>query len=156
MALVHWDPTRELSLLQGDMNRLFERFMGEPQAAGDRPRRWVPAMDVVEGDDHFLLVADLPGMTEDDVAIEVLDDTLRISGERRREHRIERAGFTRIERSFGTFERTLGLPAGIDAEAIEATFEDGVLELRIPKPVAATPRRVQIGARQRERELAPA
>lgn len=153
MALVHWDPTREISLLQGDMNRLFERFMGDGSPVADRPRRWVPAMDILETDDHFVIRADLPGMDQDDVNVEVVDDTLRITGERRSERRDEAGGFMRLERSYGRFERTLTLPDGVDAEAIDASFDRGVLELKIPKPVASSPRRIEIGSSSRAKEV---
>ena len=85
MALVRWEPVRELSSLQNDMNRLFNTFFDTPTAAngGTSPRRWIPAMDLVETDDHFVLKADLPGLTEDDVHIDVEDDVLTVSGERK-------------------------------------------------------------------------
>ena len=158
MALVHWDPTRDLSLLQGDMNRLFERFLGDGggTTSAERPRRWTPAMDIVEEDDHYVLRADLPGLGEEDVTIEVVDDTLRISGERRSEITSSGTGFVRVERAFGRFERTLTLPDGVDAELIDASFDRGVLEVRVPKPVEVAPRRITIGARTRERAGDPA
>ncbi|MCW2928808.1 MAG: Hsp20/alpha crystallin family protein [Thermoleophilia bacterium] len=146
MAIVQWDPTRDLSLLQGDMNRLFGRFLGEAQGSAGGAQRWVPAMDVTEADDHFVLHADLPGMDPDDVTIEVQERTLRIAGERCVGRRLDSSGGSaRLERAFGRFERQLTLPAGVDADGIQASFDRGVLELRIPKPVAATPRRIQIG-----------
>ncbi len=148
MAIVTWDPSRELSVLQGDVNRLFERYFGG--TAGAPPsRRWTPPMDLVEGSDHYLLRADLPGLDQGDVLIEVHERTLRISGERRFTQRPEDdGGFARLERGYGEFERTLKLPKGVDVDAIEATFDKGVLELRIPKPVEAAPRRIVIGERQ--------
>ena len=84
MALVRWEPVRELSSLQNDMNRLFNTFFDTPTGANGATaaRRWVPAMDLVETDDHFVLKADLPGLTEDDVHIDVEDDVLTVSGER--------------------------------------------------------------------------
>jgi HSP20 family protein len=102
-------------------------------------------MDLVETDEHFVLKADLPGMTESDVSIEVENNVLTIAGERKTEQRAEREGYYRIERAFGSFARSLTLPEGIDAESVTATFDNGVLEVRIPKPAQAKPRRVQIG-----------
>lgn len=152
MAVVHWDPTRDVSLLQGDMNRLFERFFG-PANGETRTQRWVPAMDVVEEQDHYILRTDLPGMDQDDITVEIHDRQLTISGERAFESKPENdGGYVRLERSFGTFQRTLNLPEGVDPDAIAATFERGVLELRIPKPVAARPRRIQIGGERTEIE----
>jgi HSP20 family protein len=147
MALVRWEPVRELQTIQQEMNRLFSTFF-DPTAespAGDGvTRRWTPAMDLVEADDHFVLRADLPGLGEDDVKIEVADDVLTLSGERRYEHADRKEGFYRLERGTGQFRRSLTLPEGVDAEAIQASFDKGVLEVRIPKPAERQPRRVEI------------
>lgn len=147
MALIRWEPVRELSSLQTDMNRLFNTFFDAP-APGSHDngpaRRWVPPMDLVEIDDHFVLRADLPGLTQDDVNLEVEDDVLTVSGERKAEHEEQREGFYRVERSFGAFRRSLTLPEGVDAEGVEARFQHGVLEVRIPKPEERKPRRVAI------------
>lgn len=153
MALVRWDPAREIDTLQGEMNRLFASFFDTPAnrngagagtGAGGVARRWIPAMDLVETGECFVLKADLPGMTEADVSVEVEKDVLTVSGERRTEHEDKHEGYYRLERATGTFSRSLTLPEGIDAEAVTAGFRDGVLEVRIPKPVQTTPRRVQI------------
>jgi HSP20 family protein len=102
-------------------------------------------MDLVENKDDFVLKADLPGIGEDDVAIELENNVLTIAGERRAEHDVEHEGYYRLERATGAFSRSLSLPDGIDPEAVAATFSDGVLTVRIPKPQKAKPRRVQIG-----------
>ena len=146
MALVRWDAARELDTLQGEMNRLFSSFLDTPTTRnGATARRWVPAMDLVETDEQFVLKADLPGMTENDVSIEVERNVLTISGERKTEHEAKHEGYYRIERATGAFSRALTLPEGVDAEAVAASFDNGVLEVRIPKPMQAKPRRVQIG-----------
>ena len=103
-------------------------------------------MDLVEADDHYVLKADLPGLGEDDVAIEIQDNTLTLSGERKAEHEQSEAGWYRLERSFGSFSRSLSLPEGIDPDAVDAQFRNGVLEVRIPKPEERKPRRVAIKA----------
>jgi HSP20 family protein len=144
MALVRWDPIRELDSLQGDMNRLFDRFF-EGRAPNGVSRRWIPAMDLVETEDHLVLRGDLPGMTEDDVDIEIKDNVLTVSGERKAEHDERGEGYHRVERSFGRFSRSLSLPQGIEPDRVEAKFENGVLEVQIPKPAEAKPTRVQIG-----------
>jgi HSP20 family protein len=145
MALVRWDPVRELDSLQGDMNRLFDRFFEGRSANGSTARRWIPAMDLVETEDHLVLRGDLPGMTQDDVDIEIKDNVLTVSGERKAEHDERGEGYHRVERSFGSFSRSLTLPQGVDAGGVEANFENGVLEVQIPKPAEAKPTRVQIG-----------
>jgi HSP20 family protein len=146
MALVRWEPVRELTSLQSEMNRLFNTFFDSPTTSngGNAVRRWIPAMDLVETDDHFVLKADLPGLNEGDVNIEVEDNVLTVSGERKSEHEDKREGYYRVERSYGSFRRTLTLPEGVDPEAVSATFDKGVLEVRIPKPEQRKPRRVAI------------
>ena len=151
MALVRWEPVRELHTIQQEMNRLFNTFFDAPatsspggQGNGGTMRRWMPAMDLVESDEHFVLRADLPGLFEEDVKIEVSGDTLTVSGERRFEHEAKKDGFYRLERGSGTFSRSLTLPEGVDPEAIAAAFDKGVLEIRIPKPGQRRPRRVEL------------
>jgi HSP20 family protein len=147
MAIVRWEPLREFSTLQNEMNRLFNTVFDSPAPAGNGGlRRWMPAMDLVESGDHFVLRADLPGLSEEDVNIEVEDRVLTISGERKAEHQVDKDGFHRIERAFGTFSRSLTLPEGIDPEAVQASFDRGVLEVRIPKPEERKPRKITIGA----------
>ncbi len=106
---------------------------------------WIPAMDLVETEDNLVLRADLPGMSEKDLTIEIKDGVLTISGERRAEHEEKGEGFHRVERSFGSFSRALSLPEGVNANQVAADFRDGVLEVRIPKPEHSKPTRVEIG-----------
>jgi len=127
------------------MNRLFGTVFDTQAGGGDGgARRWIPAMDLVEEGEQYVLRADLPGVGEDDVSVELEDNVLTVSGERKSEHREQGDGFRRIERSSGSFSRSLTLPEGIDAEQIRARFEQGVLEVRVPKPEQRKPRRVAI------------
>lgn len=147
MALIRWEPVREISTIQNEMNRLFNSFFDTPTATsgnGTGLRRWVPAMDLVETTDDFVLKADLPGLSEGDVSIEVEDNVLTISGERKSEHEDRKEGYYRVERAFGRFSRSLTLPEGVDPEAVTANFEHGVLEIHVPKPEAKKPRKVAI------------
>jgi len=148
MALVRWEPMRELNALQGEMNRLFNSFFDEGGNGGQR--RWVPAVDLYEREDSLVLKADLPGMSEDDVQIEVRDNVLTVSGERRDEQEEKQNGYYRVERSFGRFSRSLQLPGGIDTSAIAASFDNGVLQVTIPKPEERKPRRIEIGGAQKQ------
>ena len=125
-----------------EINRLFNTLFDE----GRLQQRWVPAMDLVESDDHFVLRADLPGLGEDDVSIEIRDNTLTIAGERKSEFEQKERGWYRVERSTGAFSRSLSLPEGVNPDAVSAEFDKGVLEVRIPKPEQKKPRRVQIRA----------
>jgi HSP20 family protein len=123
-----------------EFNRLFNSLWETPAGA----QRWVPEMDLVETEDHYLLKADLPGMKQDDVSIEFGDGTLTIAGERKAGYERKEKGFFRLERSFGKFSRSLTLPDGIDPDKIAAEFHDGVLEVRIPKPEERKPRRIDV------------
>src|SRR5947199_6804805 len=147
MALIRWEPVRELNTIQSEMNRLFNSFFESSSPAnGTSLRRWIPAMDLVETDDDFVLRADLPGLTEDDVNIELEDNVLTLSGERKSEREEKNEGYYRVERASGSFQRSLTLPEGVDPEGIKADFDKGVLEVRIPKPQQRKPRKVTISA----------
>ena len=145
MALVRWEPAREISSLQSEMNRLFSSFFEPAAATPDGVRRWVPPMDLVEQDDHYVLQADLPGIAEQDVNVEVDGDVLTISGERRSEHEASKDGYRRVERAYGAFRRSLSLPDGIDPKAVAAHVDKGVLTVTIPKPEQRRPHTVQVG-----------
>jgi HSP20 family protein len=127
------------------MNRVFDAFFGTRHGNGGATRRWVPAIDVVEDGEQLVLRADLPGMTEDDIEVEVKDGVLTVSGERKTEEKKEDEGYFRVERAFGHFSRSLTLPEGVAADKVTANFDNGVLEVRIPKPEERKPHRIQIG-----------
>lgn len=145
MAIVRWEPFRELSSLQTEMNRLFNGVFDAPSAGNGVARRWTPAMDLLETDDAFVIRADLPGLSESDVSVELEDNVLTVSGERKIEHEDKREGFYRVERAYGSFSRSLTLPKGVDPEAVNAAFDRGVLEVRVPKPEQRKPRKIEIG-----------
>jgi HSP20 family protein len=137
MTVVRWEPLREF-------DRLFNSVFEGPGADTRAMRRWMPPMDLVESAGEFVLRADLPGLSEGDVKIELEDSTLTISGERKAETETEHDGYLRVERATGTFQRSLTLPKGVDPEAVSASFDRGVLEVRIPKPEQRKPRRIEI------------
>jgi HSP20 family protein len=147
MALIRWEPARELNTIQSEMNRLFNTFFDSSPGAGNGGtgvRRWIPAMDLVEAEGEYVLRADLPGLSEDDFKIELDGNVLTVSGERKVEHEHEGKGYYRFERSYGSFSRSLTLPEGVEADAVKANFDQGVLEVRIAKPEAPKPRKVAI------------
>jgi HSP20 family protein len=149
MALIRWEPVRELNTIQNEMNRLFNTFFetsGTQGTGQTTARRWLPAMDLVESGEDFVLRADLPGLSEEDVNIELEDNVLTISGERKSEHEERKEGYYRLERASGSFSRSLTLPEGVDPEKVRASFDRGVLEVRIPKPEQRKPRKVTISA----------
>lgn len=157
MAIVRWDPAREIDSLQGEMNRLFSSFFDTPGSPSGGGARWLPAMDLIEGDEHYLLRVDLPGLREEDVNVQLEHDVLTISGERRTEtDSAGNATTLRIERAVGAFSRQVTLPDGVDADGVAASFDRGVLEVRVPKPVQVQPRRVEITVGHRESEAVAA
>ena len=146
MALIRWEPATELNTIQNEMNRLFNNFFEHPATGRDSAphRRWMPPMDLVETADHYVLRADLPGLSDEDVNVQLEDNVLTISGERTATHDHDAQGYYRIERGFGNFTRSLTLPDGVDPDGVQAHFDRGVLEVRIPKPEQKKPRTVQI------------
>ena len=150
MALVRWDPAREVDTLQSEVNRLFDTFFSGRPGDGGAMRRWVPAMDLLATDEHLVLRADLPGLDREDVNVEIKDGVLTVSGERKAEREERGRDFYRAERAFGSFSRSLALPEHVDAEKISADFDKGVLEIRIPKPEERKPQRVKIGSKSVE------
>jgi HSP20 family protein len=147
MALIRWEPVAELNTIQTEMNRLFNTFFEQPSQsdrASSTSRRWLPAMDLIETADQYVLRADLPGLKDGDVNVQFEDNVLTISGERKYEDQGQPQGYHRLERGFGNFSRSLTLPAGVDPDSIQAHFDHGVLEINIPKPEQKKPRTVQI------------
>ncbi|HET9937332.1 MAG TPA: Hsp20/alpha crystallin family protein [Gaiella sp.] len=151
-TLVRWEPFRELAQLQGEMGRLVNGLL---EGQGRGAQQWVPSLDVWETDAELVYAFDLPGVPEEQIQIEVQDDTLTISGERARETTEQDDRFYRFERRYGSFGRAVGLPAGIDDSKIEASYVDGVLEVRVPKPEEAKPRRIQLGSAHADVDATP-
>ncbi|WP_263789866.1 Hsp20/alpha crystallin family protein [Salinibacter sp.] len=138
-------PTRTLRPLQREVDDLFDQFFGRTDG-GDQSISavWSPSTDLVETDDAFRLHLDVPGMSADDITINLQNRTLTVNGERSSERTDEREDFVRVERAFGTFHRTFTLPDAVDADHIEATYDDGVLTIRVPKTEESTRRQIEI------------
>ncbi len=141
MAIVRWDPFRDLTALQTEVNRLFSRASG-----GDASERqsWTPAIDVVETEDAIVLKAELAGMDPKDINIEVQDNVLTVSGERRFEEEVKEDKFYRIERRYGSFSRSLALPPTADESKVEAKYENGLLQITVPKAEIARPKKITV------------
>jgi len=140
-TLVRWEPFRELASFQNEMSRWMNGLFEGP---GRVTQSWVPALDVWETDSEVVYAFDLPGIPEDKISIEVKDETLTISGEREKTEETSENGFYRFERRYGTFARAVGLPQGVDQDKIAARYENGVLEIRVPKPEEQKPRRIAL------------
>jgi HSP20 family protein len=145
MALVRFEPFRELAALQNEMGRWMSTLAGTTTPGNGQSSTWLPAVDVWETENELVLSFDLPGIPEDKIAVELDDNVLTVSGERERtqEHTSER--FYRFERRFGSFSRSVTLPAGVTESDITANYKDGVLEVRVPKPEEQKPKRIQVG-----------
>lgn len=141
MALVRWDPIRDLTALQGEVNRLFSRVGSSD--IGDR-QAWSPSIDVIETDDAVKLKAELPGMDPKDINIEVQDNVLTVSGERRFEEEVKEDKYYRIERRYGSFSRSISMPQTIDENGIQANYDNGLLEIVVPKTEIARPKKIQV------------
>jgi HSP20 family protein len=147
MALVRWEPFRELAALQNEMGRWMNSIAGAAGGPGNgQSSNWLPAVDVWETDSELVLSFDLPGIPEDKIAVELDDNVLTVSGERERTQEQSSERFYRFERRYGTFSRSVTLPAGVTDSDIKAEYKDGVLEVRVPKPEEQKPKRIEIGS----------
>jgi HSP20 family protein len=152
MGIVRFDPFRELDRLQNEVNRLFEGYTSTPErgAGGGGQngamtgRMWSPAVDVAENENEIVLRAEVPGMKQEDIDIELTGDTLTLRGERKFENEDRKETFVRIERSYGRFQRSFTLGVPVQHDAVRATYRDGVLEIHLPKSEETKPRKVQV------------
>ena len=141
-TLVRWDPFREATAMHNELGRLLNGLF---EGDGRQAQAWVPMLDAWETEDELVYSFDLPGVAQDRISVEVDDGMLTVSAERERSDEVSRESFHRVERRFGTFTRTVGLPPGVSEDAIKASYTDGVLEIHIPKPAQAKPRRIEVG-----------
>ena len=152
-GLTPWSPFRDLE----EMQRRFEDIFGRvflPIARRRLPieeRGWAPAIEVFEKEDKFVVKAELPGMKEEDVDVSVVGDALSIKGERKAESEVKEEDYYRCERSYGSFFRSIALPSNVDVQKIEASYEDEVLEVSLPKAAEVKPRKVAVSAKKKEK-----
>lgn len=147
MSITRWDPFRELE----DVNERLERLFGQSRLAKAGQGKeafvsldWAPSVDVAETPEAFEIKAELPDVKRDDVKVAVENGELRISGERRQEKEEKDRKYHRIERSYGTFMRSFVLPDNVDEAKLSATFENGVLNVRLPKAEKAKPKVISV------------
>ena len=134
---------RRLRDLQREVDSIFDQFFGRSED-GDTSAVWAPRTDLSETDDAFRIRLDVPGMTKDDITINLQNNTLTVSGERTSERTDEGEEYVRVERAFGNFHRTFTLPNAVDRENVEAAYEDGVLTIHVPKTEESTRRQIEI------------
>ena len=145
MAVVRWDPFRDLGLLQDRMNRLFDDAgrswrTDEPAATTN----WSPAVDIFETEGEIVVKAELPGMDRKDITLHLENNVLTLRGERKFEKETKDENYHRIERSYGSFSRSFSIPATVDEEKIHADYKDGVLKILLPKKEQAKPKQIKI------------
>lgn len=136
---------RDFADLQREVGRLFDDYTPNSRALTAAQRAYAPMCDVQETEDHYLMSFDLPGVSKDNIKIEMVDHQLTISGERKHENESKNRAYQWSERSYGKFQRMFTLPTTVDADKIEASYQDGVLRLAVPKAESSRPRQIQIG-----------
>ena len=139
-AITHWDPFRGLTTLQDQVNRLFE----QGRAGQADLTAWAPAVDIYEGQNELVAQVDLPGVEEKDIDVRVENNTLTIRGERKFEKSVNEENYLRVERAYGSFTRSFSLPNTVNAEAIRASYKQGVLTVHMPKREESKPKQVKI------------
>ena len=145
MNLVRWNPWREMTTLQGRINRLFdEPFFRTDREDNEVMGAWYPVVDMFEENDSFVIKAELPGMDKKDISVDVKDRVLTLKGERKYENEVKAENYYRRERSYGKFQRAFTLPADIDPNEIKADFKDGLLKIEVPKPEEHKPKEITV------------
>ncbi len=145
MAIVRWDPFKDLLRLQDEFNKFFEdqlaKRVGSEELASSS---WIPPVDIYEDENNIVIKADLPGMDQKDIEVKVENNTLIIKGEKKFEDEEKKDNYHRIERFYGTFQRAFTLPDTVDVEKIKAAYKNGVLEITIPKKPETKPKQIKV------------
>ncbi|HEY4742152.1 MAG TPA: Hsp20/alpha crystallin family protein [Candidatus Acidoferrales bacterium] len=142
-SVIRWDPFRNVSNLQAQVNRLFESSL--PGSGTDSSlTTWAPAVDIYETENELVLKADLPDVNEKDIDIRIENNTLSIHGERKFEQEVKEENYLRVERSYGSFTRSFTLPSTVNTEAIKAEYKNGVLRVEMPKRAESKPKQVKV------------
>jgi HSP20 family protein len=142
-TLVRWEPFREIAGLQNEMSRFMNGLL---EGNGRTNQAWVPALDVWETETEIVYALDLPGVSEEQISVELDDGALTITAERERTEEQSEERFYRFERRYGTFSRTFGVPQGVSEGDVSADYKDGVLEVHVRKPEQPKPKRIQVGS----------
>jgi HSP20 family protein len=153
MAIVRWSPARELMPalseemfdMRRQINRMFDNlFRGEVPESADLPSIWNPSVDIAERESEYVVKVELPGVSKDDVRITLEDALLTIRGEKKQEKESKEANYHRMERSYGSFQRSFTLPASVKADKIEASYRDGILTVTLPKADEARRKQIEV------------
>jgi len=143
VSVTRWEPYRDMMSLQSSLSRILNDAF-TPHSAAEAVGAWLPPVDIVEETDRLVLRAELPGLRAEDIDIKVENGTLILRGEKKQEKEVNTESAHRLERYYGTFARSFVLPVSIAADAIQARYKDGVLEVVLPKAEEAKPRKIKI------------
>ena len=151
MSLVRWNPARELAAwpsdlfgIQREMNKMFD---GVFRSTGDEDysfSSWTPAVDIAEHDEEYLVKVELPGVNRDEVKLTLENNILTIRGEKKQEKETKKENYHRVERSYGSFQRSFTLPAAVKSDKIDASYKDGILTVSLPKAEEAKPKQIEV------------
>ena len=146
VSMERWDPFRNMTDMQGEVNRLFDSFLGRPAvpANGSAMRNWAPVLDMRETKDDLVLSFELPGVSEKDVSLSITGDLVTVRGERTFNRDSKDEGVQHVERVYGKFERSVQIPMPVQSEKVKATYRDGVLEVKLPKVEEVKPKEIKI------------
>lgn len=139
-SIIKWNPTKDLIDLQNELNKVFGEFF--PRRPTDIFESWYPAVDIVENE--VIVKAELPGLKQEDVKVSLNNDLLTIKGEKKQEKEEEGKNFHRIERSYGSFNRSFTLPSKVKADKVKAAYKNGILEITLPKSDEIKPKEITI------------
>jgi HSP20 family protein len=152
MSLIRWNPARELAAwpsgvfgIQREMNRMFDSFFNHGLQDEDSAQTaWTPAVDIAEHDDEYLVKVELPGVNKDDVKITLESNILTIRGEKKQEKETKKENYHRVERNYGSFQRSFTLPTAVKSDKIDASYKDGVLMVSLPKAEESKPKQIEV------------
>jgi len=156
MSLIRWNPNRDLERwpselfgVQREINKLFESFFQGGNQADEAfaSSYWTPAVDIAEQENQYLVKMELPGVAREDVKISLESNILTVRGEKKQEKEEKDKNFYRVERSYGSFQRSFTLPSSVKSDKIDAVFKDGVLSVALPKSEEAKPKQIEVKVR---------
>jgi HSP20 family protein len=144
MSMTRWDPFQDLQSFRDEMNRTLNRWFSREEGDEPTPRRWMPALDVTETENAYQIDVEVPGLRPEDINVTVDQGMLTIQGERRSEEEKRDRSYHRVERHYGAFRRSISLPRDVDASKVEATYDNGLLQLSVPKTAASQAKRIEV------------
>jgi len=143
MTLIRWSPLRDLVGIQSEMNRIVDNFFSNSEHP-DQSGTWVPMVDISETDNEIVVSAELPGLQKEDVKIAIQDNVLSLEGEKKQETKEKGKNYYRLERDYGKFQRSFVLPSAVKTDKVKAVFQDGILNITLPKADEAKPKQIAI------------